>query len=121
MDRREIKPINNLVLGTLSNTAYNQHFGRGHVVLSSLWSATSTEVDDFFTAFDSLTLSPADTEFAISSTRISSFGISRVPKYSPTKGQSRALEGSTTRFNSPIYPSDTNRYICEQDQGVGNI
>ncbi|MHA1290927.1 MAG: hypothetical protein ACTSPB_26380 [Candidatus Thorarchaeota archaeon] len=117
----DIIPIDNLQLvsGT-SSTEFEQHFGRGHVVLSSIWNKTSSDIDDFFDAFDSIVDSPADTEYSQSSSRISSFGISRVPKYVPTIGQSRALAGSTERFTNPIHPGDDNRYVTEKDQGVGN-
>jgi len=116
----EISPIDDLLLKVSSDAEFEQHFGRGHVVLSSLWSKTTTEIDDFFDVFDSIVDSPADTEFTQSSTRVSSFGLSRVPKYIPTIGQSRALVGSTSRRTSPIHPSDSNRYVCEQEQGLGN-
>ena len=117
----EILPIDNLklVAGT-DSTEFEQHFGRGHVVLSSIWNKTTSEIDDFFDEFDSIIDSPPDTEFSQSSTRISSFGISRVPKYVPTIGQSRALRGSTSRLTTPVHPGDSNRYITELDQGVGN-
>tara|TARA_R110000868_G_scaffold20153_9_gene85635 strand:+ start:919 stop:2616 length:1698 start_codon:yes stop_codon:yes gene_type:complete len=117
----EISPITNLKLvsGTES-TEFEQHFGRGHVVLSSLWNGTTSEVEDFFDEFDLIVVSPPDTEFSQSATRISSFGISRVPKYIPTIGQSRALAGSTARLAMAINPGDENRYVTEQDQGVGN-
>ena len=117
----EITPITNLKLvsGTES-TEFEQHFGRGHVVLSSLWNGTTSEIGDFFDKFDLIIVSPPDTEFSQSATRISSFGISRVPKYTPTIGQSRALAGSTARLTVAINPGDDNRYVTEQDQGVGN-
>jgi hypothetical protein len=117
----EIVPSNNLKLITGgSSSSFNQHFGRGHVVLSSLWDKFTNDIDQFFDSFDSIVGSPIDTEFSKSSTRISSFGISRVPKYIPTIGESRAMVGSTARLSVPIYPSDSNRYITEQDQGLGN-
>lgn len=117
----EIVPIDNLLLKTSTDIEYQQHFGRGHVVLSSLWDNTTAEVTDFFNAFLSLIASPnADTPYSLSSTRLSSFGLSRVPKYIPTIGQSRALLGSTSRRSTPIDPSYDNRYVCEQDQGIGN-
>jgi hypothetical protein len=114
-----IEPLNNLELQTGSDSAiYNQHFGRGHVVLSSVWSSTSADVDAFFDAFAMLV--GQDIEFTQSSTRISSFGISRVPKYTPTIGQGRALVGTTSNLASPIPPSEDNRFVVEQDQGLGN-
>ena len=117
----EILPIDNLQLITgTESTEFEQHFGRGHVVLSSLWDGTTSEIDDFFDAFDTIVDSPADSEFSTSSTRVSSFGISRVPKYVPTVGQSRAMIGSTARLTSPVYPGDDNRFVVEQDQGLGN-
>ncbi len=113
-----ITPINNLVNSAVTSSEFTQHFGRGHVVLSSLWDGTSTEISDFFDVFD--TLPEALLEFSVPSTRLSSFGISRVPKYVPTAGQSYALAGTTANRDTPIYPSDTNRYITEQDQGLGD-
>lgn len=117
----EILPIDNLQLieGTES-TEFEQHFGRGHVVLSSVWNKTTSEIDDFFDEFDSIVDSPPDSEYSQAATRVSSFGISRVPKYVPTIGQSRALVGSTARLTSPVHPGDDNRYVTELDQGVGN-
>lgn len=115
----EIVPIENLLLED-GLTEYGQHFGRGHVVLSSLWDGTSSDVDDFYDEVDLIVDSPADTEFSASSTRLSSFGLSRVPKYIPTIGQSRALLGSSSRRTTPVPPSYDNRYVTEQDQGLGN-
>lgn len=113
-----ITPIDDLQLKTGSDAEFQQHFGRGHVVLSSLWDNVTTEIADFYSAFD------VDVDgtksFTLTATRISSFGLSRVPKYVPTIGQARALVGSTARRSSPIYPSYDNRYVCEQDQGLGN-
>lgn len=115
----EIVPVTNLLLkdGT-DATQWDQHFGRGHVVLSSLWSATSSDVTDFFDAFD-LIADPPETAFSQSATRISSFGVSRVPKYVPTIGQSNALLGSSSRLVPPVPPSYDNRYVTEADQGLG--
>jgi hypothetical protein len=115
-----IVPIDNLLLKPTTSLEFRQHFGRGHVVLSSLWDGTTTQVDDFFDAFAFLMDNPADTIFSLANTRISSFGVSRTPKYIPTLGQSQALVGSSARRSTPINPSDTNRYVCEQDQGLGN-
>jgi hypothetical protein len=64
-----IEPIDNLLLETGSDSdLYQQHFGRGHVVLGDEWSSTSTTVDDFFTSF--AILSGVDAEFTQTSTRL---------------------------------------------------
>jgi len=115
----EIAPIDDLKLNISSDDElYQQHFGRGHVVLSTEWSGTSSVIEDFFAAFD--TLIDNEAEFTQSSTRLSSYGVSRVPKYVPTIGQNQALEGTTSLFDQPIPPSSENLYITEQDQGLGN-
>lgn len=117
----EIVPINNLQLQSGVNLLpFNQHFGRGHVVLSSLWDGSTTAIADFFGAFDFIADNPPDTAYSQNNTRISSFGISRVPKYVPTIGQSQALIGTTAARAIPIYPNDNNRYVVEQDQGAGD-
>lgn len=110
-----IVPNNDLLLG-----GGHQGFGRGHVVLSTLWGDTSGTVADFFSAFDLLVGSPVETLFSQSSTRLSSYGLSRVPKYTPTIEQSRALLGSTSRLDTAVEPGLNNRYVCELDQGLGN-
>lgn len=114
----EIAPLNNLKL--VNDTSFDQHFGRGHVILSTLWSGTTSIVDDFFDTFAAITISPADTQYTRSSTRLSSFGVSRIPKYAPTKGQSQAMLGSSARQSVPKYPSAENRFITEEDQGLGS-
>jgi hypothetical protein len=94
--------------------------GCGHVVLSSVWGATDrTIIDNFFDDFNSL-LEGQYASFLQNATRISSFGISRVPKFTPTDGQSRAMEGTTASLTAPIPPSEENRFVCELDQGLGN-
>lgn len=114
-----IEPIDNLLLQSGTDSSlYSQHFGRGHVVLSDEWGATVTTIDDFFDAF--ALLAGVDAEFAQSATRLSAYGISRVPKYTPTIGQSRAMVGTTASLDSPIPPSETNRFVTELDQGLGN-
>lgn len=116
----EITPLNNLQLKYGTDSAqWEQGFGRGHVVLSEVWGNTSSIIHDFFDQFNSIVTTPADTIFGQLSTRISSYAISRVPKYIPTVGQSNALLGSTSRLATPIYPSYDNRYVTEQDQGLG--
>lgn len=114
----EITPINNLKL--INDVSFDQHFGRGHAVLSSVWAGTTSIIDDFFDTFAAISVSPADTEFTRSATRLSSFGVSRVPKYAPTKGQSQAMMGSSARLTVPKYPGSDNRFVTEQDQGLGN-
>lgn len=117
----EIVPLANLLLQDGDDaSSFIQHFGRGHVVLSSIWGETSSAVDDFFSEFSDISNDPADIEFSKTSTRLASFGISRVPKYAPTIGQGHALAGSSARFTTPINPSDDNRFVTEQDQGIGN-
>lgn len=114
----EISPNQNLKL--VNDMSFDQHFGRGHAILSPVWGGNTSVIDDFFDTFASITLSPADTEFTRSSTRLSSFGISRIPKYAPTKGQSQAMLGSSARLSIPKYPSAENRYVTEEDQGIGS-
>jgi len=117
----EITPIENLMLQIGSDQDdFIQHFGRGHVVLSTLWNKITDEVEDFFDAFDGITGTPADTDFTLSATRLSSFAVSRVPKYVPTIGQSRALLGSSSRRSTPLNPGYDNRYVTELDQGIGD-
>lgn len=115
-----ITPISNLLLNTTNDAYWRQGFGIGHVVLSSLWDGTTTTVSSFFAAFQSINTTPAETTFTQAGTRVSSFGLSRVPQWIPTVGQSHALRGSTSRLTTPIDPSETNRYVTEQDQGLGN-
>lgn len=110
-----INSISNLYLKSGSTSSlYNQELGRGHVVLSSMWSDTSSTVDDFFEDFELISDNPADIEFAQSSTRISSYGITRVPRTIPTIGQWEALSGTISTS-----PSSTNRFVVEQDTGKG--
>lgn len=118
----EITPIGNLLLETgTSSDLFNQHFGRGHVVLSDLWDMTSSTIANFYSSISLLVPIPSrETSFSLSSTRLSSFGLSRVPKYTPTLGQSKAMVGSTDRRAISIPPSDENRFVCEQDDGIGD-
>lgn len=113
-----IEPIINLweVSGTAEDD-WRQGFGRGHVVLSSLWGTTSSEVDDFFDSFIPVIDDPAEVLFTKSATRLSSFGCSRVPKNTPTNGQAQALRGSRSGISDP---NEANRYIVEADQGLGD-
>lgn len=111
-----IEPMDNLLFETINPELYGQQFGRGHVVLSSLWGGTSTTVSDFFDLFD--TLESAD--FGIGATRISAHATSRVPQYSPTLGQAQGLLGTTSDRLVPVPPSSSNRFVVEQDQGQGD-
>lgn len=113
-----ITELGNLFLEVGSDQAnFLQGFGRGHVVLSSLWGGSTSAVQDFFTAFVAVIDVPAAVVFSKVNTRISSFGLSRVPKTIPTTGQSQALRGSK---DAEVAPSETNRYVVEADQGLGD-
>jgi hypothetical protein len=115
-------PISNLLRASGADAAmFMQGFGTGHVVLSSLWGTTGEEVNDFFDAFLSIVATPAVTTFSKDASIISSFGLSRNSRYLPTRGQAQALRGTTERLAVPINPTDNNRFVVEQDQGVGNI
>lgn len=119
----DIEPLNNLVLRTGSNTDLGlatQHFGRGHVVLSRKWDTTGGEVDDFCNQLPEVPSGTNTVTFASSATRISAFACTRTPKYTPTKGENQALRGTTARKTSPLHPSDSNRYVTEGDEGLGD-
>jgi len=110
----ELIPDRNLLLRTGADAAnWYQGFGRGHVVLSSVWGPTTQIVDEFFAQFSGLMNSDKSTLFPVSSTRISSHAVNRAPKNTPTNGQSAALSGSVGS------PSTTNKYVTEKDQGIG--
>lgn len=111
-----IVPNYNLWPAYSANAEFYQGFGLGHVVLSSKWSATSSEITDFFDDFKTIIDSPAKVGFTDTAGRISSFGISRVPENIPTYGMFEALRGS--RFPD-FTPSEDNRYVVEKDQGLG--
>jgi len=104
-----------------TSALFHQEFGRGHVALSSKWSLTGGEIDDFFNSFPLLVGAISTVTFGIGGTRISSSGVSRVPKYSPTAGQSAALAGTSSERSTPLTPSSTNRYLTELDEGLGDI
>lgn len=113
----EIEAIENLWPTYAGSTNWHQGFGTGHVVLSAEWGSTSDTVDNFFDSFASIIASPPAATFTKTTTRLSSFALSRVPKYMPTKGQWEALLGS---LDGDLAPSSTNRYVTEQDQGLGD-
>jgi len=114
--RLAILPGDNL-FPTQVSTDWNQGFGKGHVVLSDLWQTNPTAITDFFDRFLSIIDIPPQAIFTKESTRLSSYGLSRVPDLTPTVGQAAALRG--TRQETNEHPNSTNRYIVELDQGLG--
>lgn len=119
----EIEPVDpyNLQLEEGSNRElFGQGFGRGHVVLSSLWGITSDTVDNFFDSFQTVLDDPADVLFAKSATILGAMALSRVPRYTPTLGQFQAMAGTTSERSTSLDPSDDNKFVTEQDQGLGD-
>jgi len=117
----EIAPVDDLFNKSGTGASlFQQHFGRGHVVLSDLWTGANAEIEAFFDAFDSILDDPVECTFTKASTRISSFGLSRVPKYIPTIGESQALKGTTSNRETPVYPSSDNQYVMQLDIGKGD-
>jgi len=103
------------------DSRWHQEFGRGNATLSSKWGATGGEVSSFFANFPTVTGAVSSVSFDPSGTRLSAWAVSRVPKYTPTSGQSEALRGTSARRATPVNPSDNNRYVTEQDEGLGDI
>ena len=93
-----------------------QGFGKGHVVLSSKWGSTTDEVNNFFDAIAAVTDDPPEVLFSKATTRVGSWGVSRVSQHAPTKGQSAALHGT---LGDTTPPTATNRFVVESDQGAG--
>ena len=119
-----ILPTNNLLKATGADQAlFSQQFGAGHVVLGSVWGTPSSgpgaAIDTFFDSFLSL-IASSTTVYNQSTATLSSYALSRVPRYVPTHGEWDALRGSTSRHLTPVDPSDTNRYVTEGDQGLGD-
>jgi hypothetical protein len=115
-----IVPIDDLLEQSGADQAnFRQGFGHGHVVLSSLWGATTEEVENFFDSFLSILDVPPRATFVQSSAIISHLALSRNSVYTPTKGQWEALRGTSARLSTPANPSDTNRFVTEGDQGIG--
>ena len=100
------------------DTNANQQFGSGHVVLGQIWG--TTVISNFFSAFSSIAIVPPAANYNEATATLSSYSTSRNSKYSPTKGQFAAAAGSTARLTTPIPPSDSNRFVTEQDVGLGN-
>jgi len=116
-----IEPNDDLLSQTGSDQInFRQGFGMGHVVLSTVWGSSSDEVDNFFESFLAILDVSASTTYVKSSSILSSYGICRVPAYTPTKGQWEALSGSSARRDTPLNPSDSNRFITESDEGLGD-
>ena len=114
-----IAAIENLFPSFPGISGWMQGFGKGHVVLSDLWQPTSDTIANFFNSFIPIIDDPAQAIFTKEATRISSFGLSRVPQTIPTNGQSQALRGSRDGKTDGA-PNSTNRYVVEADQGLGD-
>lgn len=116
-DVLEIVPLNNLRDNTASDSSlFYQNFGSGYCILSSDW-GTNSGIDDFFDSFLGIVDEPADRIFGAF---LDDFAVHRTPFNIPTLGEASALAGSTSRRDTPINPSDDNRYVTELDQGVGD-
>jgi len=116
-----IVPLNNLLQAPAAlNTEFMQGYGSGHVVLSSIWSGTTSEVSDFFDLFLTIIDVPATAVYNKASAILSSYSLNRIPRTVPTTGQFQAAAGTTERRATPIYPSDNNRVVLEQDIGKGD-
>lgn len=115
-----IPTVNLLAGGGTSEALYRQMFGAGHVVLSSLWGATTGEITAFFDSFLALVDLPARTTYGKDTTIIQALALSRSSRYIPNKGQYEALAGSTARRATPQIPSDSNRFVNELDEGLGD-
>jgi hypothetical protein len=113
--RLAILPENGL-FPTQGSADWMQGFGKGHVVLSDLWQTNPTTITDFFDRFVSIIDDPPQAIFTKEATRVSSYGLSRVPSNAPTNGQAEALLGSRAGVSDP---NSANRYIVELDQGLG--
>lgn len=111
-----IEPLENLFPEQAGNALWMQGFGKGYVVLSDLWGGTTSEVSDFFDSFLPIIDEPPQAVFTEESTRISTFGVNRLSRNTPTNGQAEALKGSKDGANEP---SSSNRYVVEADQGLG--
>lgn len=109
-------------LTTSANVTPNteRQMGVGYVILSNLWDGTASSIASFFSAFDGIPYDDKIAHYSMSSTRVSSFGVSRISRYSPSFGQASALTGSTSNRAVPIEPSDQNKYVTERDRGLGD-
>jgi hypothetical protein len=114
-----IVPFNHL-FPTEASSLWHQQFGRGHVVLSSKWGISSGEIDTFFNSFPYVVGVTTTATFDLAGTRLSSYALSRVPKYTPTAGQAEALIGSSSERTTPVYPSTSNKFVTTLDEGLGD-
>jgi len=117
----EIAAIENLLMisGGSANLAM-QGFGRGHAVLSDKWGGSTSEIEDFFDAFIPIVDVPPAAIYTDESTHISALAVSRSPRNIPDDGQYAALKSTSARRETPIVPSDTNRFVTEKDSGLGD-
>jgi hypothetical protein len=114
----EITPYRNLRDNSTSDwELFGQDFGSGVVTLSSVWDTNKDSIKAFFDTFIDISDEPADRLFMA---QLSEWAIDRSARTTPTIGESQALAGSTARRSNPINPSDTNRYVTESDQGLGD-
>jgi hypothetical protein len=117
----EIKEVSDLLMATgTSASLAMQGFGRGHAVLSDKWGGSTSEIDDFFDAFIPITDSPPAAIYTDEATHLSALAVSRSPRNIPNDGQYEALLGTSARRVTPIVPSDANRFVTEQDSGIGD-
>ncbi len=112
-----IYPTNNLIdTADLETVLKRQNFGTGFVVLNSTW-ANDTTITDLFDSLTPILDDPADRAFMA---ELGEFAMSRAPSTVPTIGQSQAMAGTSARRETPVSPSDLNRFVTEQDQGMGD-
>ena len=101
----------------IDTTNANIQSGVGYAILSSIWDGTSPSIEKFFRLFSRNPFSDRSVKYHV---RLSSFGVSRISRYSPTKGQAYALTGTASNRSIPIPPSADNKYVTEADRGVGD-
>jgi len=118
-DARNITPIENL-LQENGNNSFQQGFGYGHVILSSKWSDTTSEIDNFFDSFLAILDNPPRAAYVKSSSILSCYALDRNSRNVPTNGQRNALAGSSARRATPLHPDDDNRFVTEDDEGLGD-
>jgi hypothetical protein len=102
------------------SVGFNEHLKKWTLKRNIEPKCKNITAEDFFNSMSALG-SVVNTIFTVSSTRISSFGLNRSPKNIPTNGQNSALAGSVGigRRNVPLNPNNTNRFVTELDEGLG--